>query len=176
MFPLGMAKFCFVFSLKKGSINLGVLFAVLGVIGMGLFGWSIEAKKWESGITYWGGLVVIKSPSYWEDNQADVLFIVIILFLFAISQVVIGFCLLFGAIQERPELLLPSLIMIPLNLTWEVIWRIFFLSLTNNWKMNHWSILTILAILSIFPYFWYCVFCFWKKMKKAKEEVNDYTI
>ena len=171
-------RFCFWCSLKSGSINLGALLVILGLIGMGLFSWAMEKKEQVAVVSYWAGCeqvedeieekeVVVDEEDTSKDHNVTALIVIIILFLFSISNIATGVCLIFGAINETPGLLLPFLIVTPLNLILEILLRIIYMLMTHSVMRLAWGPLVFLGFLIIFLCFWLCIFCFWKKMKKS---------
>ena len=164
-------KFCCC-SLKTGAITLGVILLVFGVINA-LWNCVGFTGDQEMMTALWLNIDINNDGE--ADDGLDFLIdrntamaTLVISFIFSILQILAASSLLFGASKNKPDFILPVLILIIADLVGGWAYSILILKAVG-WIFSILFIVFVIAMVIntvILGYFWVCIFSFWKQLKE----------
>ena len=167
-------------SLRTGAISLGVIILILGIFSVSLAAYGLSEEENLDAAT----LIMFditdtdvktagksKVMPWFQGIRAEVTknqvsaYLVVQLIL-GILGILTALSLLFGIFQFKPTLLVPILIIIPVDFA--VLW----VTLLAIAGVNIFIIVTMVAMTLLWTYHWVCLFSFWHQQKEhVKPEI-----
>ena len=147
-----VTKFCCCCSLRCGAIFVGVVLILVGILdgasaSGGLMGWNKQTENY-----------FIKINNLDDFNYIDLIIPSLLQLLLGVLQLLIGISLLVGVFKNKPEFMLPILIMIPVIVA--VKWITLLIIRTGLGKILSMAIMSLL-----YGYIWVCLYSYWKEIK-----------